>query len=580
MQAIEASRRAKITAIIRVASGNFLEMYDFMVFGYYAAAIGKAFFPRSNPFASLMMSLATFAVGFLMRPLGALVLGAYIDRRGRRAGLMLTLALMCIGTLSIACVPDYRVIGILAPVLVLAGRLLQGFSAGVELGGVSVYLAEIATPRHKGFYVSWQSASQQFAVIFAAVLGVALSSSLSEQQMTQWGWRVPLLIGCLIIPLLFILRRSLAETEEFLARKRPTRSEIVDSLAANWELVILGMMLVTMTTVSFYMITAYTPTFGQAVLHLANRDNLIVTLCVGLSNLFWLPVMGAVSDRIGRRVLLLSCTALALLTAYPSLAWLVSDPSFARLLAVELWLSFVYGSYNAAMVVYLTEIMPAQVRASGFSVAYSLATAIFGGSTPAICTYLIHATGNKAIPGLWLCFAAASGLTAVLILGRITNRSLYGGLHNGLSPVPYREWSLRPIKRRGAPLNEKQRRNCGGMGVGPADQSPAGRVRQESTGHKFGCTSTDGDPACNSTTAAGHESAKPTRQCDSRADTGCTNRHRNVRPGSATSATVRAGSATSTVRASDSLSTRLPTGSSATSRDLLYSARHLASSAP
>ena len=423
MPANAATRRAKIMAVLRVASGNFLEMYDFMVFGYYAVVIGKAFFPRTNPFASLMMSLATFAVGFLMRPLGALVLGAYIDRRGRRAGLMLTLGLMCIGTLSLACVPGYRMIGILAPVLVLAGRLLQGFSAGVELGGVSVYLAEIATPGHKGFYVSWQSASQQCAVIFAALVGVALSSSLSEEQMTQWGWRVPLLIGCLIIPLLFILRRSLAETEEFLVRKRPTRREILASLIANWKLVLLGMMLVTMTTVSFYMITAYTPTFGQAVLHLANRDNLVVTLCIGLSNLFWLPVMGALSDRIGRRVLLLSCTALALLTAYPSLAWLVSDPSFSRLLGVELWLSFLYGSYNAAMVVYLTEIMPAQVRASGFSIAYSLATAIFGGSTPAICTYLIHATGNKAIPGLWLCLAAASGLIAVLLLRRATIRS-------------------------------------------------------------------------------------------------------------------------------------------------------------
>ena len=413
-----APRRAKIMAVIRVASGNFLEMYDFMVFGYYAAAIGRAFFPLSNAFASLMLSLATFAVGFLMRPLGALVLGAYIDRRGRRTGLMLTLGLMSVGTLSIACVPGYKTIGLLAPVLVVAGRLLQGFSAGVELGGVSVYLAEIATPGHKGFYVSWQSASQQCAVIFAAVLGVALSSNLSDQQMTDWGWRVPLLIGCLIIPLLFILRRSLAETEEFLARKRPTISEILHSLMANWGIVLLGMMLVTMTTVSFYLITAYTPTFGRAVLHLANRGNLIVTLCVGLSNLFWLPIMGALSDRTGRRWLLIGCTALALLTAYPSLAWLVTSPSFTRLLTVELWLSFLYGSYNAAMVVYLTEIMPAHVRASGFSIAYSLATAIFGGSTPAICTYLIHSTGNHAIPGVWLSFAAISGLIAVLLLGR------------------------------------------------------------------------------------------------------------------------------------------------------------------
>jgi len=176
------------------------------------------------------------------------------------------------------------------------------------------------------------------------------------------------------------------------------------------------MMLVTMTTVSFYMITAYTPTFGQATLRLSGLDSLTVTLCVGLSNLFWLPVMGALSDRAGRRPLLIVCTILALLTAYPALLWLVSSPSFIRLLVVELWLSCLYGSYNGAMVVYLTEIMPPAVRATGFSIAYSLATAIFGGFTPAICTYLIHLTGNRAVPGLWVSFGAICGLTATLLL--------------------------------------------------------------------------------------------------------------------------------------------------------------------
>jgi MFS family permease len=174
-------------------------------------------------------------------------------------------------------------------------------------------------------------------------------------------------------------------------------------------------MMVTMTTVSFYMITAYTPTFGNSVLHLANLDSLVVTLCIGASNLFWLPVMGALSDRVGRRPLLMICTILMLVTAYPAMLWLVREPSFARLLAVELWLSFLYGSYNGAMVVFLTEIMPIDVRTSGFSLAYSLATAVFGGFTPAISTYLIHLTGNRAIPGLWLSFAAACGIVAALL---------------------------------------------------------------------------------------------------------------------------------------------------------------------
>src|SRR6202167_4161508 len=170
-------------SIVRVASGNFLEMYDFMVFGYYAAAIGHAFFPSGNPFLSLMLSLTTFGAGFLMRPLGAIVLGAYADQHGRRAGLLLTLSLMSIGIVSVACTPGYVTLGLLAPLLVLIGRLLQGFSAGMELGGVSVYLSEIATAGHKGFYVSWQSGSQQVAVMFAALIGVVLGASLRAQEM-------------------------------------------------------------------------------------------------------------------------------------------------------------------------------------------------------------------------------------------------------------------------------------------------------------------------------------------------------------------------------------------------------------
>jgi MFS family permease len=162
------------------------------------------------------------------------------------------------------------------------------------------------------------------------------------------------------------------------------------------------------------MITAYTPTFGRTALHLADRDNLIVTLCVGLSNFIWLPVMGALSDKVGRRPLLVGFTVLALLTAYPALLWLTAGPSFSRLLIVELWLSFIYGSYNGAMVPYLTELMPSDVRASGFSLAYSLATALFGGFTPAVATYLIEVTHNKAMPGVWLSAAALAGLIATL----------------------------------------------------------------------------------------------------------------------------------------------------------------------
>jgi MFS transporter, MHS family, citrate/tricarballylate:H+ symporter len=366
-----------------------------------------------------MLAFMTFGAGFLMRPLGAIVLGAYVDHHGRRAGLLLTLVLMAVGTLSIALVPGYETIGLAAPILVVIGRLIQGFSAGVELGGVSVYLSEIATPGRKGFYVSWQSGSQQIAVIFVALLGVWLSQMYSPAEMTAWGWRIPFFVGCMIIPLIFLLRNSLHETEEFLERRKsaahPTPGQILTSLLHNWRIVIIGMLLVTMTTVSFYFITAYTPTFGREVLKLTATDSLLVTLCVGISNLFWLPVMGAVSDRVGRQPILILFTVLMLVTAYPVLSWLVSEPSFTRLLTVELWLSFLYGSYNGAMVVALTEIVPVRLRTAGFSVAYSLATALFGGFTPAISTALIEATGNRAVAGLWLMFAAACGLTAALL---------------------------------------------------------------------------------------------------------------------------------------------------------------------
>lgn len=403
--------------VIRVTSGNFLEMYDFFLFGFYATYISKAFFPTGNEISSLLLTFATFGAGFLMRPLGAIVLGSYIDRIGRRKGLILTLGIMAAGTVLVAFVPSYETIGLLAPVLVLIGRLMQGFSAGVELGGVSVYLSEIATPGRKGFYVSWQSASQQVAIMFSAILGYLINQNLSAGQVGEWGWRMPFIIGCLILPFVFWIRRSLQETEAFATRKHhPSLREILQSILQNFPLILACMMLVVMTTVSFYLITVYTPTYGKSVLKLSSTDSLIVTFCVGLSNFILLPVMGAVSDRIGRAPVLAVFSLLAMLTAYPSLSWLVAAPSFEHMLLVELWLSILYACYNGAAVVALTEVMPAQVRTVGFSLAYSLATAIFGGFTPLISTWLIDATGDKASPGYWMAFAGACGLLATGLL--------------------------------------------------------------------------------------------------------------------------------------------------------------------
>ncbi|MCP1445975.1 MHS family citrate/tricarballylate:H+ symporter-like MFS transporter [Pseudomonas sp. GGS8] len=413
------SGRSRASAIFRVTSGNFLEQFDFFLFGFYATQIAAVFFPASSEFASLMMTFAVFGAGFLMRPLGAVILGAYIDDVGRRKGLIVTLSIMASGTILIVLVPGYETIGLFAPAIVLIGRLLQGFSAGAELGGVSVYLAEIATPGNKGFFTSWQSASQQVAIIIAAALGYGLNQWMAPTMIADWGWRIPFFVGCMIVPFIFFLRRNLEETEEFAARKhRPSMGDVFRTLGQNWVIVFAGMMMVALTTTAFYLITVYAPTFGKTVLHLNTSDALLVTLLVGVSNFFWLPIGGALSDRIGRRPVLIAMALLTLATAYPALTYLVQAPSFINMLLVLLWLSFIYGLYNGAMIAALTEIMPVEVRVAGFSLAYSLATAVFGGFTPAISTFLIQYTGDKAAPGYWMSFAALCALCATLFLYR------------------------------------------------------------------------------------------------------------------------------------------------------------------
>lgn len=409
-----AQHASHLGAVVRVTSGNFIEMYDFFLFGFYASAIARAFFPAANETASLMLTFATFGAGFLMRPLGAILLGTYIDRIGRRRGLLVTLSIMATGTALVALVPSYSIIGLAAPVLVLVGRLVQGFSAGVELGGVSVYLAEIATPGRRGFYVSWQSASQQLAIVLSALLGYALNAALPRVTLDAWGWRIPFFIGCLIIPIVFQIRRSLQETDAFRrSTYRPTLPQVLASIVLNARTVLAGAALMVLTTVAFYLITVYTPTFGKSVLKLSTIDSLLVTLAVGLSNLVWLPAMGALSDRIGRAPIMATAAALTVATAYPALHWLVAQAGLGRMLIVELWLSFLYASYNGATIAALTEIVPAPIRTSGFALAYSLATAVFGGFTPLACTWLIARNGDPAAPGYWLGGAAALSLGAV-----------------------------------------------------------------------------------------------------------------------------------------------------------------------
>jgi MHS family citrate/tricarballylate:H+ symporter-like MFS transporter len=393
--------KSRIGAILRATSGNFLEQFDFFLFGFYASAIAKAFFPSQDETAALLNTFGVFWLGALMRPVGAVVLGAYIDRIGRRQGLIVTLSIMAMGTVVIAFCPTYATIGVAAPVIVLIGRLLQGFSAGVELGGVSVYLAEIATPGNRGFYTSFQSSSQQVAIFVAAILGFVLSEAMPADTIAAWGWRIPFFVGCLIIPVIFFLRRTLEETPEFLAmKKHPTASEVFASAVANWRIVILGMMIAVLTTTTFYFVTVYTPTFGKNVLKLSAHDALLVTLLVAVTNFIWNPVGGAVSDRIGRKPVLLTIAGLG------------------KMLAVEMMFSFYFGTYSGTMLGSLVEIVPAHVRTTCFSLAFALAAALFGTFTPFAATWLIEHTGDKASPGFWLMCAATLGIIAALTVYR------------------------------------------------------------------------------------------------------------------------------------------------------------------
>jgi len=410
--------KSRIGAILRATSGNFLEQFDFFLFGFYAPYIAKAFFPSENETAALLNTFGVFWLGALMRPVGAIVLGAYIDRIGRRLGLIVTLAIMAAGTVVITICPTYATIGVAAPVIVLIGRLLQGFSAGVELGGVSVYLSEIATPGNRGFYTSFQSSSQQVAIFVAAIIGYVLNESMPASTIAAWGWRIPFFVGCLIIPVIFVLRRTLEETPEFLAmKKHPTTSEVFASAAVNWRIILLGMMLAAMTTVTFYFVTVFTPSFGKE-LHLPAQDALLVTLLVAVTNFIWNPVGGALSDRVGRKPVLMAIAGLSFVTAYPALLWLTATPTFGKLLVVGMMFSLYFGVYSGTMLGALVEIVPKHVRTTCFSLAFALAAALFGTFTPFAALKLTAITGDKASPGFWLMCAAASGFIAAVVIYR------------------------------------------------------------------------------------------------------------------------------------------------------------------
>ncbi len=409
-------RHIHFKPIVQVAAGNALEIYDFMIYGYYARYISQTYFPTHSQYLSLMLTLVTFAFGFLARPVGAIVLGAYTDKHGRRAGLIMALSLMCVGIISIACTPSYASIGIWAPIIVLCGRLLQGFSAGAELGGVIVYLAEIAEPNRRAFYTCFQVCSQQFAVMVASIAGVILLYSLSPEDLHAWGWRLPLLFGCLVIPILFWLRTNLSETEVFAKRKHaPTGREICKGLLVGWRVILRCMGMSAMAVVTSQATTTYAPTFIRS-LNLGDMTGFVTLFFVGVAILVALPLAALVADKVNRKSMLIVVTLTAAISGYPMLSWLAADPSVAKFVTVEIWFSVLYACYSAAEVPAMVEIVPAESRTAGYAFAQATTAAILGGFTPAIAMWLNHTFNSNAMVGLWLAIAAGISLISVLTL--------------------------------------------------------------------------------------------------------------------------------------------------------------------
>jgi len=339
-----------------------------------------------------------------------------MDRKGRRKGLILTLTLMAVGTVSLAVTPSYATIGLWAPFFVTVGRIIQGFSLGVEAGGVNVYLAEIATPKHRGFYCAWQGASQALGVMVATGLGAVLVASLSASDMEAWGWRIPLIVGCMIVPVLFWLRRSLQETEYFehSAHARSTL-EILKILAAHWQIVAIGVLLTILNTSMFYFVNGYTTTFGSQTLHLPPVSNFIVAFIVATASFIMLPLGGALSDRVGRWPMVIGSPILILASSYVALSWLVAEPTFVRFLIVEFWLAILYAMYAGSLVPLMTEIMPGKVRSSGYAIVLSLANGVFGTFTPTIAFLLTELLQDGAAPALWLSAGAVISITTGLL---------------------------------------------------------------------------------------------------------------------------------------------------------------------
>jgi MHS family proline/betaine transporter-like MFS transporter len=409
------SRPSAVRVIVAASIGNALEWFDFLIYGYFAVTIAKLFFPTGDDTVSLLLTLGTFGVSYLVRPLGAIVIGAYTDRHGRRAGLSLSILLMMVGTATMAVVPTYETVGLAAPLIVLLARLLQGFSVGGEFGSATAFLVEHSEKR-KGLFASWQWASQGLTGIAASLFGVVLTGALTPDQLLSWGWRVPFFFGLLLGPVGFYIRSRMNETPEFAATK-PTQTPLRDLLTHHPIPVLLAVGASIISNSSNYLIL-YIPTYAMKELHLPQSTGFTATLVGALVLGVVAPFAGHVSDKIGRPRIMLAMTVLFLITAYPTFWLMVAYPSLASAIAAAGWLSLVKAGYSGILPSLLAELFPTETRGVGMSLSYSISVTIFGGFAPFVATWLIATTADPLSPSFYLMFTAALSFAALAAINR------------------------------------------------------------------------------------------------------------------------------------------------------------------
>jgi MHS family proline/betaine transporter-like MFS transporter len=404
-----------IRVIAAVSIGNALEWFDFVVYGFLAVTMAKLFFPTSDPLTSLLLTFGTFGIPFLVRPLGAVVVGAYADRRGRKAALLLTIALMMIGTLMMAVVPTYASIGPWAAITVIVARILQGFSVGGEYGAATALLIE-QNPGQRGFLASWQYTSQSMTTIMATGFAVGLNTALTQAQIESWGWRIPFLFGLLLGPVAFYIRSGINETREFNAAK-PLKAPIRELFARQKARLALGVGVIAVSSVTVYTIL-FLPTFAIKQLGLPPAAAYAGGLLTGAVQLLVIPAIGWLSDRYGRAIFALVASFALLLLVYPMFAWMVAVPALSTLLLVQGLLGLLNAINLGCLGGLLSDLFPTMVRSSGLSLANALAQTIFGGFAPFINLWLINVTGNPLAPSFSPMFGAIVSIAALIGLRR------------------------------------------------------------------------------------------------------------------------------------------------------------------